>query len=40
MTGGVPLRAATRLVVPIDNPSGSYIKRILSSIAVGGQRQP
>src|ERR1700761_4581761 len=36
-TGGFPLRTATKLVVPIDNPNGSYIKRIPSSIAVGGQ---
>ena len=36
-TGEFPLRTATKLVVPIDNPNGSYIKRIPSSIAVGGQ---
>ena len=38
VTGGLPSRAATRFVVPIDNPRGSYIERILSSTGVGGQR--
>src|ERR1700760_246262 len=37
-TGGLPLRTATKFVVPIDNPSGSYITQILSLAAFGGQR--
>ncbi|CAM3252935.1 hypothetical protein MYIN104542_24265 [Mycobacterium intermedium] len=34
VTGVLPLHAATRLVAPIDKPSGSYIERRLS--AIGG----
>ncbi len=37
-TGGLPPRTATKFVVPIDNPSGSYITRILSLAAFVGQR--
>src|SRR5579875_1235632 len=36
VTGGLPLRTATRFVVPIDNPNGSYIKRI--PCVVSGRR--
>jgi hypothetical protein len=38
ITGGLPTRAATRLVVPIDNPKGSLITEHRIAAAPGQSR--